>query len=221
MLVGILKKKIKEEEKKKRSNQIPQQDNKVPKQLSASSSCSILPSAQLCCHCSSTKERGQLCHRRLGSRGRKGVSPVLHTRGIINSTLAWHEGSFSNIWDQTKFQDALFSPTPSSTLILLPLPCLAWEVLLQLQKLFCVLMMELKKLSLDGSSQREKKFGGCYKHITHLGQPPPPIHFNKICLFCYKSWFDFWKVKCPPLPGRNGTFYMSPLFPSLLKSLML
>lgn len=49
-----------------------------------------------------------------------------------------------------------------------------------LQKLFCVLMMELKKLSLDGSGQPEKKLEGCYKHITHLGQPLPPIHVNKM-----------------------------------------
>lgn len=154
---------------------------------------------------------------------------MLSVRGTINNILAWHllqilfpqkkyQGSFSTIWDQIKYQVTLFSPTPSYTLILLLFLHLVREIFLQLQKLFCVSTLELKKLSLDGSSQPEKKLQGCCKHITHLCQPPPLIHFNKICLFCYKSWFDFGEVKCPPLPKRNGTFYMSPLCPPLPKS---
>jgi len=91
-----------------------------------------------------------------------------------------YQGSFSNVCDQIKFQVALFSSTPSSTLIFLPFFCSVQDVLLQLQKLFCVLMLELKKLSLDGSSQPEKKLEGCYKRITHLGQLLPPIHLKKI-----------------------------------------
>lgn len=67
-------------------------------------------------------------------------------------------------------------------------------------KFLCVLM----ELSLGGSSQTEK-FGTFLKHVTHPvpHQLLPPIHFNEICLFCYKSQFDFWDMKCLPLPRRK------------------
>lgn len=98
--------------------------------------------------------------------------------------------------------------------------CHTWH-----ERYFCnckscsVLMMELKKLSLDGSSQPEKKLECCYKRITHLGQFLLPICFSK--MFCYKSCFDLGEVKCPLLPRRNDTVYKSPLCPLLLKSLIL
>lgn len=51
--------------------------------------------------------------------------------------------------------------------------------------------------SLDQHSQPEKELESYCQHIIHLGQPPPPIHFNKVCSFCYKSWFDLLGSKMP------------------------
>lgn len=148
--------------------------------------------------------------------------------GTINSTLAWHLPQILFPQKNIKTASPIFETRQNSRLPCFhqhPLP-LSFFCLLQAwhERFFCsnksfsvcwwwswrsFLWMDLVSLE------------DCYKHITHLGQPPPPIHFNEICLFCYKSWFDFGEVKCPPLPRRNGTCYMSPLRPPLLKSLML